>query len=113
MVLHPVHNRYGLPEVPGEVSDISCRNRQETYKRLYKLGTKPYDAREIIYYRGQLSQGELKDELRSYGYTIPSGDNHGTGSTLHILENVTNEIRRDGSKNATKITWVGAKNGDH
>jgi hypothetical protein len=103
--------RYGLPEVPKGVSDVDS-SRRDRYKRLRKLGTQAYDVREIIYHHRELTQEKLKEELRKYGYGIPHGDQAGDGGTLVVLEEETEEITREGSKNATKITWEGEISSD-
>lgn len=102
----PAEIRHGLPELPGQVADVPTTYR-DTYKQLRELGTRAYDTREIIYYRKTLTQAELKNELRKYGYQIQQGQTHGLGDILKVLEDITKEIERTGAKNQTQITWIG------
>jgi hypothetical protein len=99
--------RYGLPEVPGNATDIKDRPRKNTYQQLQTLRTKAYDVREIIYHKKSLTQKKLKEELRAYGYSVPDGETAGDGGALVVLEEITGEITREGAKNDTVITWIG------
>lgn len=98
-----------LPEVPEIPLDEIQESRQPFYRRLSNPERQPYTTRQIIYEAGELTERELKQRLHENGHpgVEPGKQNGSVASTLVVLDEVTDEIEREGRGEDKTIRWIG------
>lgn len=98
-----------VPEVPKVPLDEIQESRQPFYRRLSNPERQPHTTRRIIYEAGELTERELKRRLHENGHTgvEPGKQNGSVASTLVVLDEVTNEIEREGRGEDKTIRWIG------
>ena len=100
-----------VPEVPKVPLDEIKENRQPFYRRLSNPERQPYTTRQIIYEAGELTEREVKRRLHENGHTgvEPGKQNGSVAATLVVLDEVTQEIEREGRGEHKTIRWDGAE----
>jgi len=96
------------PEVPRVDPDaIDYDSRRTFYQRLRdRPESQPADVRRIIYKEGELTRDEFDALVEEAGYASDGG---GVSQSLVVLENVTDEIERNGRGDEQTISWVGSE----
>lgn len=99
-------NSDGPPAPPRiTVDEIEGSEKRRYYEWLFNEDeTQPKAIRRLIYQRGSLTKGELKELAQAEGYGPKSS---GLGTSLRMLEKVTGEIEREGRGDSETIEWVG------
>ncbi|WP_380679585.1 hypothetical protein [Salinigranum sp. GCM10025319] len=100
-------NREAPPPVPMFDQDFPTSTHKGYYQRLVeKEDSQPAIIRRLIYQKQSLKKSELGRLLSARGYKPDSG---GVDASLRVLEDVTQEISREGRGSDQQITWVGTQ----
>lgn len=98
--------RDGIPPVPDvDLSDVDVGGRRSFYRRMRSSpDSQPAKIRELIYNHQELDRDEFDRRVdEELGYAANGG---GVNMSLVVLEDLTEEIEREGQAEDQTIRWI-------